>query len=101
MPLTLRIPYSVSPTPTLSPAPFLILMLPVVTPFESVGKKFDADLSFPESSISFLALSDVPLHQNPSVAVSKSVLAILKPLYNFWRLGVKVSLGSTLNPAMA
>ena len=100
VPDTFKIPNSVSPTPTLNPAAFFILILPVVEPLPSVGRKFSADLSFPASSTSFLAFVAVPLHQNPVVAVSWLESAILKPLYNFCLLGVNVSSGSSLSPGI-
>ena len=61
VPAIFKIAYSVSPTPTLSPALFLIFKLPVVAPFASVGIKFSAALITPASSKSPLALVAVPL----------------------------------------
>ena len=61
VPAIFKIEYSVSPTPTLSPALFLILRLPVVAPLASVGIKFSAALTTPASSISPLALVAVPI----------------------------------------
>ena len=70
LPAIFKIPNSVSPTPTLKPALFLILKLPVVTPFASVGKKLAADFVAPVSSSKPLADVATPLHQNPEVLVS-------------------------------
>jgi hypothetical protein len=74
----------VSPTPTLKPALFLILILPVVAPLASVGKKLAADLDSPASFINPSALLAIPFHL-------KLELTGLNPCFSNCLFGKKVS----------